>query len=131
MTKNYTIQTILAGVGASASAFFGPWTDGLKWLIFFMCIDYFTGLISAFVSKTLRSDVGIKGVAKKVFYLLFVGVGFGISQLTGQAIIREAVIFAIIGNEVLSIAENAGKIGLPVPKPLLDAIDLWRNKNNG
>ncbi len=117
---NYILSAVLA-VGAFL---FGE-IDGLFYaLIALIVIDYATGIISAFVQKSLSSAVGAKGIAKKIFMLGIVAVAnmIDVNVIGDGAVIRNIVIMFYIANECISILENAGKLGVPVPKKLLDVL---------
>ena len=96
---------------------------GLFWaLIAFMATDYITGVIVAAVNKQLSSEVGFRGLAKKLMILVFVSLGHiaDMYVLGGTPVAMSAVMLFYIANEGLSIIENAGNLGLPVPKKLKD-----------
>jgi toxin secretion/phage lysis holin len=83
-------------------------------------------MIAGYVKRELNSKKGFRGIAKKICYLVFVAMAHGVSELTGQLYIRDAVITDICANEALSIIENASKIGVPVPDVLLKGIEMWK-----
>lgn len=130
------VLTVIGAIGAFVASLFGGWDAGLKTLVIFMAIDHFTGFIVAAVFQksensengSLSSKAGLKGIAKKVMMLLIVLVGVRIDILTGADYVRDAVIFALCGNELISIIENTGLMGLPVPKVILNAIDVLKKK---
>lgn len=132
---------ILASIGAIGSMIanlFGGWTNDLATLLIFMAIDFITGLIVAGVFKkskksrngALNSNIGFKGLAKKVIILFFVLIGYRLDLLIGTDYIRTALIIAFICNETISITENAGLIGIPIPKPIRNAIDILKSKED-
>ncbi len=133
------ILTIIGAAGAFVSSIFGGWDAGLTTLVVFMAIDYFTGLIVAGVfhksQKTengaLSSKAGLQGLAKKIMMLLMVLVAVRLDILTGTDYIRDAVIIALCGNELISIIENAGLMGVPIPKKLQEAIEALSRKGEG
>lgn len=107
--------------------------DGLLYaLITFMTIDYITGVIVACLGHRLSSEVGFKGIAKKVLILLLVAVGHLLDAhvLGGGAVCRSAVIGFYIANEGISILENCGAIGIPLPKKLLDVLKQLKDKED-
>lgn len=131
--------TLLLGagvVGGFASSLLGGWDTSLQTLVIFMAIDYITGFIVAAVfkesSKTesgaLESRAGFKGICRKGAALLIVLIGFRLDILMETAFIRDAVVIAFIVNEGISITENAGIMGIPVPKAIKDAIDILKSK---
>ncbi|MEY8366309.1 phage holin family protein [Anaerovoracaceae bacterium 41-7] len=131
-----TICTVTGITGSVIAGFFGGWTSGMTTLLICMIVDYITGLIVAGVfgqspkSKTgaLASKAGWKGLCRKCMTMLFVLVAYRLDLALGTAYIRDAVVIGFICNEVISIIENAGIMGLPVPKQISKAIELLKNK---
>ena len=129
---NYIIGFITAGF----ISFFGNFDNLIIILFVFMIIDYLSGIIVAGVykksSKTesggLSSVAGWKGIFKKVMILAFVGIGNCLDIVLGVNFIRNAITIAYILNELLSIVENAGLMGVPIPAPIQKAIDLLNKK---
>lgn len=116
------IDSVAGAVGAVLGFLFGE-VNGLFWaLIAFMATDYITGVIVAVINKQLSSEVGFKGLAKKLLILVFVSLGHiaDMYVLGGTPVAMSAVMLFYIANEGLSIIENAGNLGLPVPKKLKD-----------
>lgn len=116
------IDSVAAAIGAALGFLFGE-VNGLFWaLIAFMATDYITGVIVAVINKQLSSEVGFKGLAKKLLILVFVSLGHiaDMYVLGGTPVAMSAVMLFYIANEGLSIIENAGNLGLPVPKKLKD-----------
>ena len=101
----------------------GGWDMWLEMLVLFVVLDYISGLLAAFTEKNLNSEVGFKGVCKKVFIFILVAVAFSLDQLMGTEFIRMAVIGFYIGIEGLSILKNAGRAGLPIPEVLKNALE--------
>ena len=129
------LQTIFdmvaAAIGAAVGFLFGEVT-GLFWaLLAFMVLDYVTGIINAVISRTLSSEVGFAGLAKKFVILIFVAVGHIIDTyiLGGTPAIMSAVMLFYLANEGLSIIENAAKLGLPVPKKLVEIMEQLKEKS--
>jgi toxin secretion/phage lysis holin len=129
---------LLGFIGSAVINFFGGWSTDLATLVIFMAIDFITGLIVAGVFKkskktengALESYIGFKGLAKKVMILLFVLIGHRLDLLLGSDYVRTALIIGFVVNETISITENAGLMGIPIPKPIKDAIDILRGENN-
>lgn len=122
---------VAATIGVALGFLFGEVT-GLFWaLITFMALDYITGIINAVVSKKLSSTVGFKGLAKKFVILIFVAVGHIIDTyiLGGTPAIMSAVMLFYLANEGISIIENAAKLGLPVPKKLVEIMEQLKEKS--
>ncbi len=99
-------------------------------LVTFVVIDYLTGLMVAVLEKKLSSEVGFRGIFKKVLIFVMVGIGniVDVHLIKNGSAIRTAVIFFYISNEGISIIENSAKIGLPVPQKLKD---LLKQMNEG
>ena len=112
---------------------------GVASSIIFMAIDYATGLIVAGVFKksgksedgALESRAGWKGLCKKGMTLTIVLVAARLDMMIGSNFIRDAIIIGYVVNEAISIIENAGLMGLPVGKPLMNAIDILKKKSEG
>lgn len=115
-----TIQVIFTGVGGWLGWFLGG-CDGLIYaLILFVGIDYITGVMCAMADKKLSSEVGFKGICRKVLIFLLVGIGHILdTQIIGTgSVLRTAVIFFYLSNEGVSLIENAAHLGLPIPAKL-------------
>lgn len=113
-------QVVIAGIGGWFGWFLGG-CDGLLYaLIAFVVIDYITGVMCAVVDKNLSSEVGFRGIFKKVLIFLLVGIGHLLdAQVIGTgSVVRTAVIFFYISNEGVSLLENAGHLGLPIPSKI-------------
>lgn len=132
MTKLWNVLSIIfATIGLWLGLFIGPVNGVLIALIVFVVIDYTTGVISAAVNKKLSSSVGFKGLLRKILIFLIVGLAniLDVYVLGANAILRSAVIFFYIANEGLSIIENLGETGLPIPKKLRDVLAQLRKKS--
>lgn len=131
------ICTTIGVVGSTIASFLGGWTAAMTTLLIFMVIDYITGLVVAGVfhksKKTengaLESKAGFKGLCKKCMILLFVLIGYRLDLAIGTAYIKDAVCIAFMANELISIIENAGLMGITVPEPISKAIDILKDKN--
>lgn len=124
-----------AGVGGFVGYMFGGWSVMLQVLLTFVIIDQLSGLMAAYVEgkasndQGLSSKVGFKGIAKKVMIFFIVAIAHLIDQTMGTGhVIRDAVIFFYLGNELLSIIENAGRIGIPLPPQLRNAVAILKGK---
>jgi toxin secretion/phage lysis holin len=121
--------TIAAG-GAVVSYLFGGWSIMLSILLTFVIIDYCTGLAAAAKEGKLRSDVGLWGIAKKVMIFGIVTVAHLIDTALGEAhLFRDTAIFFYLSNELLSLIENAGRIGAPIPPALQRAVEVLKSKS--
>ena len=130
------ICTAVGVVGSFIASLFGGWTASLTTLLIFMAIDYVTGLVVAGVfhnspkteTGTLESRAGLKGLIRKCTVLLFVLIGYRLDVAVGVTYIKDAVCIAFMANELLSIVENAGLMGLPIPNVITNAIDILKKK---
>ena len=125
-----TAQLTFSVIGAYVGYFLGGWDGFLYALVTFVVADYLTGIMVAILEKKLSSDVGFKGIFKKMLIFTLVGVAHTIdSGILGQGgAIRTAVIFFYLSNEGISILENAALIGLPIPRQLKDVLAQLSNK---
>ena len=136
MNAKDLICTAIGAIGGAIAAAFGGWNAALLALIICMAIDYFTGVIVALVfhrspksdSGGLNSSVGFKGLLRKIAVLLIVVVANQVDILIGTTYVRDAVVIGFCANEIISVLENAGLMGIPIPSVLLKAIDLLKNK---
>ena len=125
-----SIQLIFATVGGWLGYFLGG-CDGLLYaLIAFVAIDYITGVMCAISDKTLSSEVGFKGICRKVLIFLLVGIGHIVdAQVIGNGgVMRTAVIFFYLSNEGISLIENAAHLGLPVPDKLKAVLEQLHDR---
>lgn len=124
------ISTVCGVLGCWLGLFLGPADGLLITLVVLAIVDYITGVISAGINHCLSSSVGFKGLAKKVLMFALVGVGnlVDVNVLGGTAVLRSTIIFFYIANEGLSILENAGELGLPIPKKLKNLLDQLKDK---
>lgn len=122
--------------GAAVAAIWGGWTEAMTILCILMALDYIAGILVAAVwhrsPKTqtggLESLAGLKGLIRKVFILALVAVAHMIDRLIGTNYIRDAVAIAFSLNEIISILENAGLMGIPIPKVMQKGLELLRRK---
>lgn len=120
---NY-LQLIFTALGGYLGWFLGG-VDGFMYaLITFIVIDYITGLMVAVLERKLSSEIGFRGIFKKVLIFTFVGIGniIDVYLIKNDSAIRTAVIFFYVSNEGISIIENSAKIGLPIPQKLRDIL---------
>lgn len=136
MNAKDLICTAIGAIGGAIAAAFGGWNAALLALIICMAIDYFAGVIVALVfhrspksdSGGLNSSVGFKGLLRKIAVLLIVVVANQVDILIGTTYVRDAVVIGFCANEIISLLENAGLMGIPIPNVLLRAIDVLKNK---
>ena len=127
------LRIAAAGIGGIATYIWGPWDALIIALVAMVIIDYITGVIKAAVQGKLSSAVGFRGLLKKVAIFLLVAVGVMVDRVipaTNEAV-RSAVIFFYIANEGLSILENAGELGLPLPAALKKSLEKMKDKGTG
>ncbi|BBW97217.1 phage holin family protein [Geobacillus icigianus] len=123
-------KTGAAVTGAVVGYLFGGWSELLGILLAFVVLDYVTGVMAAYKEGSLRSAVGFRRIPKKVMIFVLVAVGHLIDRAVGtNGLFRDATIFFYLANEVLSIIENAGRIGLPVPEQIQQAVEVLKGKS--
>ena len=130
--------TLVGILGGFIAYHFGGWNAALSALVIFMTIDFISGLVVAGVfkksSKTkngaLESKAGFKGICKKFMMLLLVAIGYRLDLLIDTTYIKDSVCIAFIANELISIIENAGIMGIPIPKVITNAIDVLKGKGD-
>lgn len=128
---------IVGALGGAVASFFGGWDAALQTLVIFMAIDYITGLIVAGVfhkspkstSGALESRAGWKGLCRKGETLLIVLVACRLDAVMGTSLVRDAVVIGFICNETISIIENAGLMGLPIPAAITKAVDVLKQRS--
>jgi toxin secretion/phage lysis holin len=129
------LYSLVGVVGGFVAMAFGGWSEALITLIVFMAVDYVTGLVVAGIFKkskksengALESRAGFKGLCRKGVALLIVLVAVRLDIIMHTTYIKDAVIIAFVANESISIIENAGLMGIPVPGIIARAIDVLRN----
>lgn len=130
------IMAIVGLIGGAISALFGGWSTALATLIIFMGVDYITGLVVAGVfgastksaNGALESRAGWKGLCRKGVTLLVVLVATRLDLVMGSNFIRDSVVIAFVANETISIIENAGLMGVPIPGVITKAIDVLKGR---
>lgn len=126
----YSIQAVFMAIGGWLGWYLGG-CDGLLYaLLGFVIMDYITGVMCAIADKKLSSEVGFKGLCRKVLIFILVGAANIIDvQITGTgSVLRTAVIFFYISNEGLSLIENAGHLGLPIPEKLKAVLEQLHDR---
>lgn len=130
------VLAAIGTIGGGIAALFGGWTSAMTTLIIFMVIDYATGIIVAGVfhrsgkskSGALESRAGFKGLCRKGMILLILLAACRLDIMLGTGYIKDCVCIAFVVNETLSIIENAGLMGVPIPQVLIKAIDVLKAK---
>ena len=125
-----TIQLIFAGVGGWLGYFLGGCYGLLYALIAFVVIDYITGVMCAISNHTLSSEVGFKGICRKVLIFLLMGIAniLDIHVIGSGSALRTAVIFFYISNEGVSLLENAAHLGLPIPEKIKTVLEQLHDR---
>ena len=132
------ISAFAGVIGSAITYLMGGWDLALQTLLIFMAVDYITGLIVAGVFKKspktkkggLSSLIGWKGLCRKGMALIIVLIACRLDMLVGTDFIRDAVVIAYCTNEAISIIENAGIMGVPIPKPITNAIEALQSKED-
>lgn len=132
------LYSIVGVIGGFIATMFGGWSEALVTLIIFMSVDYITGLAVAGIFKkskksengALESRAGFKGLCRKGAALLIVLVAVRLDIIMNTAYIKDAVIIAFIANESISIIENAGLMGIPIPGVIAKAIDVLKKNSD-
>lgn len=132
------LYSVVGLVGGFIAMVFGGWSDALITLMIFMSVDYVTGLIVAGIFKkskksengALESRAGFKGLCRKGVALLIVLVAVRLDLVMQTTYIKDAVIIAFIANESISIIENAGLMGIPIPSVIAKAIDVLKKSSD-
>lgn len=125
-------KNILAWICTLLSFLFGDMEGLMVALIALIILDYISGVIAAAVEKRLSSEVGAKGIAKKIFMLLIVALAniVDINVIGDGHVLKTVTVVFYICNECISLIENAGRIGVPVPKKLLDVLEQLRDRDD-
>lgn len=123
--------SILAGIGTGLVYLLGGFDVAMQCLLIAIALDYVSGIIKAFVLKQLSSTVGFRGILKKVGVLVVVALAVLIDRVTGESgAIRTLVIYYFVANEGLSIIENVGKAGLPIPHSIKEALQALKKQGD-
>lgn len=132
-----TIVTAFGVIGTTIAHFLGGFDVALQVLVFFLVADYISGLVVAGIFKksgksesgALDSRAGWKGIVRKVFTLVLVAVGAQVDRIIGNGtVMRDFVVFTFVANEGLSLLENVGLMGIPLPPKLKDALEALKGK---
>lgn len=131
-----SIVTSTAGVlGGLLAGFFGGWTEALQVLLICMVIDFITGIVTAIMNKSLKTESGKlnstvtwKGLAKKTMTLVLVGLAYQLEKVSGFAGIKDIVVIGFIVDESISILENASLMGIPIPNVLKKVLDVLHDR---
>lgn len=124
------IQCIFSVLGGYIGYFIGGRDNLLIALIVFMVTDYITGIMCAIADKRLSSSIGFKGICRKVLILIMVGIAnlLDLHIIGTGSVLRTAIIFFYLSNEGVSLIENAGHLGLPVPKKIKEVLEQLHDR---
>ncbi|WP_277407369.1 phage holin family protein [Lacrimispora xylanisolvens] len=127
-----TMQYVFAAMGGSLGAVLGGFDGFLYALIVFVVVDYMTGVMVGILNKELSSQIGFRGIFKKVVIFSLVAVAHIIDThvIQNGSVLRTTVIFFYLSNEGISILENAALIGLPIPKKMKDVLEQLKENEN-
>jgi len=121
----------VAIAGSLASYLFGGWSSLLSILLTFVVLDYLSGVAAAAKEGRLRSDVGLWGIVRKVAIFAVVAVAHLVDTALGNAhLFRDAAIFFYLANEALSVTENLGRVGVPIPPAVQRAVEVLQGKGD-
>lgn len=125
-----TIQLIFAVVGGWLGYFLGGRDGLLIALVMFVVVDYLTGVMCAVADRKLSSEVGFRGICRKVLIFLLVGIAniLDVQVIGTGSVLRTAVIFFYISNEGVSLLENAAHLGLPIPEKMKDILEQLHDR---
>lgn len=124
------IKVGLTGIITWIGWLVGGYDTMMVTLLLFMCADYLSGIMCGITNKELSSEIGFKGIFKKIMILLLVGVTNLLGQATGIEGLRYIVISFYLANEGISIIENASILGLPVPQKIKDVLEQLKNNTS-
>ena len=109
----------------------GGFDVAISCLLIAIILDYISGIIKAFINKNLSSNIGFRGIVKKVAILIIVMLAVLVDRVAGETgAIRTLVIYYFVANEGLSIIENLGEAGIPIPKKLKEALKVLKKENS-
>lgn len=136
--KLKALCSAVGAIGSGVACLLGGWDSSLQTLLIFIAVDYITGLVVAGVfhnstktdTGTLESRAGFKGLVRKCMILLYVLIAYRLDIALGIDYCRNLVIIGFITNELISITENAGLMGLPVPAAIKNAIDILKKRGD-
>lgn len=124
------LKYAIAIVGGVLTGLLGGWDMMLQVLVFIVILDYATGLAAAWVEKTLNSEIGARGILKKVLLFVVVILAYQLDRAIGQEVFRSLAIWFYLANEGLSIIENCARAGLPIPASIRTALEQLKKKGD-
>ena len=125
------VQMVFTGIGGWLGYFLGGCDGLIIALLLFVVMDYITGIMCAISDKKLSSEVGFKGICRKVLVFMLVGIAnvLDVQVIGNGSILRTAVIFFYLSNEGISLLENAGHLGLPIPEKLKKVLEQLHDRS--
>lgn len=124
-------NAIVSAIATTFVFLIGGFDIAISCLLIAIALDYISGILKAFINKNLSSEIGVKGILKKVGILVIVMLGVLIDRVAGETgAIRTLVIYYFVANEGLSIVENLGEAGLPIPKKLKEALKALKKETD-
>lgn len=118
------INLVIGWIATLSIYIWGGWDIAIQSLLLFIVLDYITGILKAIYLKKLNSEIGYKGIVKKVLYLIVVAVSVVVDEMVGDTgTIRNIVVYFFAANEGLSILENCALMNLPLPQKLIDTLE--------
>lgn len=128
-----SIQFVFTAIGGWLGYFLGGCDGLLIALTIFVVFDYITGVMCAIADKKLSSEIGFKGICRKVLIFVLVGIGnvIDIQVLSQPGVLRTAIIFFYLSNEGLSLVENSAHLGLPIPEKLKAVLEQLHDRDDG
>ena len=128
-----TMQYVITGIGGFVGWFLGGVDGFLYAFLMFVVVDYLTGLMAAYIQKKISSEVGFRGICRKVAIFCLIGIAHILDAQVIQSgsVLRTAIVFFYLSNEGISILENVTIIGLPVPQKLRDVLEQIGDKDGG
>lgn len=129
--KNDVLKMILAALCTISGFLFGSMNGLMAALIVLIIIDYISGIVAAVIEKKLSSEAGAQGIAKKIFMLLIVAVAniVDINVIGEGHVLKSVTVLFYLANECISLLENAGRLGVPVPNKLLKVLEQLKEEN--
>ncbi|OAB34235.1 holin [Paenibacillus glacialis] len=126
-----TLKWGIALLGSAATYLLGEWSELISFFLFAIVIDYVTGILASLKEgKGLSSSVGFWGLAKKGLMLLVVILAHRLDELFGTDVIMIGAIYFYLANELISVTENYGRMGLPLPNKIRDVIAIFKQKGS-
>ncbi|MDO3408561.1 phage holin family protein [Saccharibacillus sp. CPCC 101409] len=124
------IKGAVAAFGAVVGYLFGGWNMLINLLVILVVLDWLTGWAAAWVRGELRSRIGFEGIVRKVAIFVVMAIAHLVDNVLGDLhLFRDAVVFFYLANELLSVIENLGKIGVPMPPVIRDAVRIFESKS--